>query len=111
MSHPRCARLFFLHSDFCQDVGARCSDCPTEACSSPRTVWTLTCHRDDTGVSGRKVSFKPDEGKGHGSDEGFQRHETQQNTADEAGALRWKTADEAGVPQVEDRPNGAGVHL
>ena len=29
MSHPRCARLFFLHRELGQDVGARCSVCPT----------------------------------------------------------------------------------
>ena len=36
MSPPRCARLLFLQSDFGQDVGARCSDCPTSARSSQR---------------------------------------------------------------------------
>ena len=49
---------------FCQDAGARSPECPTGACSFQRAVWTLTCHRDDTGVSGRRVSWKPDEGKG-----------------------------------------------
>ena len=34
MSPPRCARLFFLHSELGQDAGARCSVCPTGACSS-----------------------------------------------------------------------------
>ena len=34
MSPPRCARLFSPHGDFSQDVGARCSKCPTGACSS-----------------------------------------------------------------------------
>ena len=35
MSHPRCARLFVLHSEIGQDVGARRSVCPSGACSSP----------------------------------------------------------------------------
>ena len=34
MSPPRCARLFFLHSELAQDAGARCSVCPTGSCSS-----------------------------------------------------------------------------
>ena len=34
MSHPRCARLFFLHSEPGQDAPARRSVCPTGACSS-----------------------------------------------------------------------------
>ena len=60
MSPPRCARLFSLHSDFSQDVGARCSERPTVACSSLTFVFflPLTCYRDDTGASGRRVSFK-----------------------------------------------------
>ena len=71
------SRLYFLHSDFCQDVDVRCSECP-HRCSA----------------SGCRVSFQPHEGNvmGHGSDEGFQRRETQ-----------------AGAPQVEYRPNGAGA--
>ena len=34
MSHPRCARLFFLHSEPSQEAPARHSVCPTGACSS-----------------------------------------------------------------------------
>ena len=34
MSHPRCARLFFLHSEPSQDAPARRSVFPTGACSS-----------------------------------------------------------------------------
>ena len=77
MLPPRCARLFSPHSDFSQDVGARCSGCPTGACSSQRKAQsasgrrvslvpnmkremfgTLTRHQDDTGFSRRRVSFK-----------------------------------------------------
>ena len=36
MSPPRCAPLFSPHSDSSRDVGARCSECPTGACSSSR---------------------------------------------------------------------------
>ena len=76
-SHPRCARLFFLHSEPGQDAPARCSVCPTGACSSQ--MYSAKCfnfngHRHwshssqghkagtltalDTGASGRSVSFK-----------------------------------------------------
>ena len=44
MSPPRCARLFFLHRELDQNIGARCSECPTVACSSQRearSVWNL----------------------------------------------------------------------
>ena len=54
MSHPRCPRLFFLHSELGQDAGARCS---VRAVPNVRFL-TLTCHGDDTGASGRGVSFK-----------------------------------------------------
>ena len=42
MSPPRCARLFSPHSDFSQDVGARCSECPTGACSSQRKARSVS---------------------------------------------------------------------
>ena len=61
MSHPRCARLFFLHSELGQDAGARCSECPTGAqfpTYSAKCLVLLTCHQDDTGASGRRASFK-----------------------------------------------------
>ena len=41
MSPPRCALPFSLHGDFSQHVGARCSDCPTGACSSQRSVFNF----------------------------------------------------------------------
>ena len=61
LSLPRCSRLFFLHSEIGQDDGARCSDCPTGACSSQ--LYSTKClyfngHRHWSGASGRRVSFK-----------------------------------------------------
>ena len=62
VSPPRCARLFSPHTDFSQDVGARFAQSVPQVRAVPngkREVFgTLTCHRDDTGVSGRGVSLK-----------------------------------------------------
>ena len=51
MSPLRCALPFSPHSDFSQDVGARCSECPTGACNSQREARCVWYFKRVTGMT------------------------------------------------------------